>query len=224
MRAERRLATEDEMMGRHDEREIDPKQYQTRFYQSLGRFVSYWHQVDEVRRVNPATVLEIGPGNGFVADYLRRLEYDVVTLDVNQDLIPDVVGSITAMPFDDGSFDVVTACEVIEHLPFDLVKTALAEVRRVTRAHVILSIPDKSPSFRCHISATGIRPLQFFAHAGVPMPKRLLSLDHEWELGLRGFPMRRLKSVIRDAGLCIERTYRVFQNTTCRFFVVTKQT
>jgi SAM-dependent methyltransferase len=50
-----------------------------------------------------------------------------------------VVGDAVALPFGDGTIDLVLALEVLEHLPDP--RTALAEIARVTSGQVILSVP-----------------------------------------------------------------------------------
>lgn len=208
----------------HEEREasIDTEHYRPGSYDGLGRFLSYWHQIDEMRRARPANVLEIGVGNGFVARYLCRDGYDVTTLDVNPNLGADVLGSITAIPCGPDTFDMVTACEVIEHPPFSEVPGALREMARVTRSVVLLSVPDRTPALRLHVSVSGLRPLQAFIPFGIAAPARLLGRDHEWELGLPGYPLRRLVRTMRESGLRLQRSFRIFLNPTQRVFVLSR--
>ena len=53
------------------------------------------------------------------------------SVDVAEDLQPEVVGSVTKLPFPDKSFDVVVAFEVLEHLPFEKFEVAVSEISRV---------------------------------------------------------------------------------------------
>jgi 2-polyprenyl-3-methyl-5-hydroxy-6-metoxy-1,4-benzoquinol methylase len=102
--------------------------HRSRAYNTKERFCSFWHQLDETLSFEPDTVLEIGPGDGLVTNQLRRAGLEVTTLDLDPALNPDVVGSASELPFADRSFDVVVCCEVLEHLPFDESRQAMAQI------------------------------------------------------------------------------------------------
>ena len=87
--------------------QVSPDHYIDQLYDSKERFISYWHQINEVISLNPKEVLEIGIGNGFVSRYLREKKLNVTTIDIAPDLRPDVAGSIFKMPFIDKCFDVI---------------------------------------------------------------------------------------------------------------------
>ena len=82
-------------------------------YDYLSRWVSYWHQIDEVLKMDPKNVLEIGIGNKTVTDYLKKQGVAVTTLDINPKLKPDIVGSVLKIPVADGFFDVILCAEVL---------------------------------------------------------------------------------------------------------------
>jgi 2-polyprenyl-3-methyl-5-hydroxy-6-metoxy-1,4-benzoquinol methylase len=115
------------------------------------------------RRGGPpeSRALEVGCGEGVIADKLQRRFGEVVALDLpDAGLRADWRGydgprflhaSAHELPFDDDQFDVVVAAEVLEHLP-DPVK-GLAEMARVGRRHLVLSVP-REPIFRsCNLVA-----------------------------------------------------------------------
>ncbi len=125
--------------------QVPGEQYWSRAYNTKERFCSFWHQLDEVLELSPASVLEVGPGSGLVSDWLRRAGVETTTIDIDPALGADVMGSVTQMPFEAGSFDVVLCSEVLEHLPWEDAERALRELRRVARSGVVLSVPDDTP-------------------------------------------------------------------------------
>lgn len=66
-------------------------------------------------------------------------------MDLEAELCPNVVGSITNLPFVDSAFDVAVAFEVLEHLPFEELGRCLSELRRVSKRRVIVSVPHFGP-------------------------------------------------------------------------------
>jgi SAM-dependent methyltransferase len=125
--------------------QVDPSHY-FRGYDSLARFASYWHQIEETCALG-GDLLEIGVGNGTVSAVLRAKGLTLTTVDLDSALRPDVVADIRALPFDDGSFDTVLAAEVLEHIPWDETPDAVAEIARVARRGVVISVPDSRIAF-----------------------------------------------------------------------------
>jgi SAM-dependent methyltransferase len=81
--------------------------------------------------------LDVATGGGHVARRLREAGFDVVSSDPAPGMEPDVVARAEALPFDDGSFDVV-ACRVAAH-HFEDVQRAVAELARVTSSLVLVA-------------------------------------------------------------------------------------
>lgn len=86
--------------------QVKPKHYFRLSYDSKERFISYWYQINEIIKLDPKRVLEIGIGNGFVSKYLKEKRVNVSTLDIDEKLNPDIVGSVLDVPFPDNSFEV----------------------------------------------------------------------------------------------------------------------
>lgn len=119
-------------------------------YNGLERFISYFYQIDLVTsHVDSPTsrILEIGVGSGLVSDHLKKIGLSVTTCDFDEALKPDVVADVRKLPFGDSSFEVVTAFEVLEHIPFENVPKTLTELKRVSSKTVILSLPYRSTYF-----------------------------------------------------------------------------
>lgn len=113
--------------------------------------------IREARILRPKTILEAGCGEGFILDRLYKAGVGEkrIGIDFSDDAIElakkerphlDVrKGDIYNIPFKDNSFDLVICCEVLEHL--EQPEKALAELERVTKNYVILSVPNE-PVFK----------------------------------------------------------------------------
>jgi SAM-dependent methyltransferase len=124
---------------------VDPSVYWTPEYNTKERTCSYWHQVDEILRLEASTVLEVGPGPGIVTGWLRMAGVEVTTLDTQPEIGADVVGSVSEIPLEDGSYDAVLCSQVLEHMPIEVAAKALSEMRRVARKAAVISLPDTRP-------------------------------------------------------------------------------
>ncbi len=123
----------------------------------LSRFLE---RVDEeAARLDPTSVLDVGCGEGVVTERLaRRLAPTHVSgVDADDARLGEEwraressnlsfqSGSAYDLPFDDGSFDLVCAIEVLEHL--ERPRDALAEMSRVAGRALLLSVPNE-PGWR----------------------------------------------------------------------------
>jgi ubiquinone/menaquinone biosynthesis C-methylase UbiE len=80
--------------------------------------------------------LDVATGGGHVARRLREEGCTVVTVDPAPGMRPDVVSRAEDLPFEDGSFDVVT-CRIAPH-HFDDIRKAVAEMARVSQHLVVI--------------------------------------------------------------------------------------
>ena len=99
-------------------------------------------------------ILDAGCGEGFMSRFLYErldgkaditgLEYTAEAIEIAKKMNSDIEyvrGDITAMPFDNGSFDIVICTEVLEHL--EKPAAALSELLRVTSDTLFLSVPHE---------------------------------------------------------------------------------
>ncbi len=204
--------------------QVGPDHYFDKTYDTKERFVSYWHQINEIVKLNPKRVLEIGIGNKFVSKYLRERKINIVTLDIDGRLGPDVVGSVLNIPFSNKSFDVVACYELLEHLPYKEFRSALSEIFRVSVSYAILSLPDASKVYRVYIEIPKVGT--FKKMISLPqLRKRVHKFDgqHYWEIGKAGYPLSKIINDIKKVGFKVKKTYRVFEHPYHRFFVLKKR-
>jgi SAM-dependent methyltransferase len=106
-----------------------------------GRWPYLRHAARIIAELDPASVLEVGPGpHPFVPGSVR--------LDVNERMSPEILhdASDAPWPVESGAFDLVLALQVFEHLgprTGEAQRRAFDEARRVAgpRGHVLLSFP-----------------------------------------------------------------------------------
>jgi SAM-dependent methyltransferase len=202
--------------------QVEASQYLSSDYLNPPRLASIGYQLRYVDKHFPAArVLEIGVGAGLTADLMRRIGCKVTTLDVDANLNPDLVSSVTEIPAEDGAFDAFTCCQVLEHLKWEDSCVALRELRRVTTKGGVLSIPTVRPRL-------GLRVFPYKRnHRTLMLPgfwPRSRSLhvpnEHYWELGL-GVSMRKFDAAVRDVGFRIVDQRQPIENPFHHFFVVT---
>ena len=85
-------------------------------------------------------VLDVATGGGHVARRLRAEGAEVVTLDPAPGMQPDVVAAAEALPFEDGSFDVVVSRLAAHH--FTSIGDAVGEMARVSNRLVVIDDHD----------------------------------------------------------------------------------
>lgn len=93
------------------------------------------------------TILEIGAGDGLLINTLRNEGYDPVALDISRSALEYIKGDKLvqsngdSLPFLSNTFDLVLACEVLEHLPVSIYQNVLHEIERVAKEHIIVTVP-----------------------------------------------------------------------------------
>ncbi len=100
-----------------------------------------------------APVLDFGCGAGALVSALRARGVDARGVELDEPikrehLMPGLAPVVTfydgrlPAPFADGAFGAVTCCEVLEHMPD--YEAAVAEMRRLTRDRLLVTVPDMS--------------------------------------------------------------------------------
>jgi len=204
--------------------QVKPNHYFVNSYDSKGRFISYWYQINEIIKLNPKKVLEIGIGNGFVSKYLKERRVNILTLDIDKRLNPDIVGSVLDVPFPDNSFEVVACYELLEHLQYKNFYKALSEIFRVSKSYAILSLPDASRVYRMYLQIPKIGTFKrLILLPRLKNPIHKFNGEHYWEIGKAGYPLSKITKDIEKVRFNIKKTYRIFENPYHRFFILKKE-
>lgn len=199
--------------------QVDKSHYNFDKYAFEGRFVSYYWQLKEVLALNPRSVLEVGVGDRVFGNFIKNnTAITYTSVDVADDLHPDVVGSVLELPFADKSFDAVCAFEVLEHLPFEDFDKALAELSRVARTHVVISLPHFGPMLAFSLKIPFVPQIRIAWK--IPFPrKHVFNGQHYWEIGKRGYPISLIRKMLSTHGEMVC-DFVPFGNPYHHFFVL----
>jgi ubiquinone/menaquinone biosynthesis C-methylase UbiE len=125
------------------------------FYEDPERWGKSYHRINLDRAIltaqavpgNAKNILEVGSGDGLILNALREAGYDPVAFDISHNALKHIQGSklvqgtASQLPFSSNSFDLVLACEVLEHIPNHIYKSVLEEIIRVTKKHILITVP-----------------------------------------------------------------------------------
>jgi predicted SAM-dependent methyltransferase len=171
---------------------------------SFARLASYRMQLLYAARSELANALLIGKGDGLVVSLLRQAGIEVKVVDIDPQLAPDIVASVEKLPVSDKSYDVCICCQVLEHLPFEKFTSTLAEIRRVTRKRLVLSVPDVRRFFSLKLQLPLLK-IDWSGSLPQLVPKRMPASrfevhGHHWEIGFSGYRIARVRRAITAAG------------------------
>jgi SAM-dependent methyltransferase len=161
--------------------------------------------VDELR---PTALLDLGCGSGYLLDQLSlRVDAQLTGVDVYDEQPGSRwnyrAADLTAgVPFADGSFDVVVAGEIIEHVPDP--DALLREIRRVLRpgGHVVLSTPNVVSWANRVLVPLGVQPLFTETSSEMHLGRRLrvLGQGNQVQGHLKIFTHRSLAEILERTG------------------------
>lgn len=209
--------------------QVKSEYYAQERYGSLPRFISYYHQIDALRKYRGKKVLFVGVGDGLVPHYLRTISgVAVTTLDFDPELKPDVVADIRSIPVVDATYDAVAVFEVLEHLPFTEFETVLLELARVSKGDVIVSLPYRHTGIDIAFKFPYVRTLfsrdylRFLFTWPISFPGIAITKQHYWEIDNKLTTFARVRESLKKT-FSIEREYASFMDAYRHFFILKKK-
>jgi SAM-dependent methyltransferase len=146
--------------GVFEQAPIEPARYDQQYFASDWREGSYRYDLETRREIearnpalikevfDPATVLDIGCGPGFLMYFLHELgvaadgiDFSPASRDLAPELVRDriVVGSVTEPRVPEASYDLVICREVLEHLTVLQIRRAVQQICRASSRYVYVT-------------------------------------------------------------------------------------
>jgi hypothetical protein len=197
-------------------------------YISKDRLISYYNQARLIRGLGRQVnnILEIGIFNSLFTEMLKRGGYNVTTADVDADLKPDLILDLRSnflLPKE--KFDAIAFFQVLEHIPYEDAEKALQKLADATKKFLVISVLYRSRFLSIQFKfSLSLRPQYFFVRIPLFWSQKPLTDEHYWEMGLKGYPKKRLVNSIEKAGLSIKREFIDPLNPYHYFFVLEKST
>ncbi|MEH2254069.1 class I SAM-dependent methyltransferase [Nostoc sp.] len=180
-------------------------------YLSKNRLISYHHQLRLIFSLGNQVknVLEIGIFNSLLTDLLKNNGYNVTTADVDPNLKPEIILDLTtdfSLPKD--KFDAIVLFQVLEHLPYPESEQALKKLGIATKKFLVISIPYCTQYLALEIKTSFSGRSR---HLLLNLPKfwstKPCCDEHYWEMGLKGYPKKRILNSVAKAGLTVKQEF-----------------
>jgi ubiquinone/menaquinone biosynthesis C-methylase UbiE len=143
-------------------------------------------------------------------------------MDIDADLNPSLVGSVTHIPQADASHDLVCAFQVLEHIQFEDFETGLEEMKRVSKKYVFISLPHNVPSIDFQLKVPLLKRFSF----ALKIPygqKHVFKGQHYWEVGKRGYSAKKIFSILAQHFDVLDE-YVPLENQYHHFYILQKKT
>ncbi|MGK7927407.1 MAG: class I SAM-dependent methyltransferase [Spirulina sp.] len=197
-------------------------------YLHKRRIVSYYNQVRIIKSLGKhvKNILEIGIDRSLMSTILERDGYRVTTADIDPDLEPDILLDLSSdFEIPQNTFDVIVLFQVLEHLPYEYFEKNLKKLSDATRQYLVISLPYRSIFLAMQLQSTFLKRNR---HLLWQIPEfwksETLTEQHYWEIGLRGYPKRRIINSFKTVGLNIKYQYQDSFYPYHYFFVLEKST
>lgn len=187
--------------------------------------ISFYNQVRIVKALGKKvkSILEVGVLNSTFSDLLTGSGYEVTTADFQPELKPDIVLDLRndfEIPKD--KFDAIVLFQVLEHIPYEDFEKALGRLAEFTKKYVVISLPYYTEYFVMQVNLRQDRPRSLLLRIPRFWDSKPSCIYHCWEMGIKGYPKKRIVKSIAKANLKIKREFQDALNPYHYFFVLEK--
>jgi 2-polyprenyl-3-methyl-5-hydroxy-6-metoxy-1,4-benzoquinol methylase len=176
--------------------------------ENLDHWCSYWYQLKLMEGVvkKGNKVIEVGVGSGFLANYLRNKDIEVLTLDIDKGKKADVyIDIVDFQP--QNEFDFFCAFEVFEHLEFTEIDTVLDNVVGHLRKGIFFSVPSFN-KIGLYLELRIKYLVNFKKDFAISLPpKKISTKAHQWELGYKEYNEKRLSQKFIKRGMKLKKRF-----------------
>lgn len=173
-----------QIRGKEREMNLNKSVYYSDGYFRLEQLCSFAHQINDIHKLSPKNIIEIGIGNGFTSTFLKRAGFDIVTVDINPDLGPDLCVPINELQLylSGRLFDLVVCCEVLEHMPFDEFEENIRIFSSIgSRLYMTLPNYKRAIGFGGFLRLPKFSPFKINQYIEISWKKKL-DKEHFWEV------------------------------------------
>ncbi len=216
-------------MSHENKLQVKEGHYKKWKYTTFSRFISFFYQIDSIAKLEGVhSILEIGPGSKLVADELKKMGYSVTTCDFDASVTPDVVADVRTLPFKEGEFDCVMACQVLEHIPFADFEKIMDDFAKITKKYVIISLPNRSTTFELVLRIPFINTLfkRNFFDWSIQFPVKFVGFEesgqHYWEIDFWTTSRKKVRTVF-ERHFTVLKEFQPPMNKYHRFYVLERK-
>ncbi len=197
-------------------------------YLTKLRLISYYNQKRIIQSLGKSVhkILEIGIFNSLFSEILLREGYEVVRADFDPNLKPDIILDLKSdFQIEPNTFDAIVLFQVLEHIPYEYFERAVQKIAQATKKFVVISLPYNTAYFtlQFHFSFNQ-RPRSLLLQIPQFWSNQPYTPDeHCWEIGLKGYPKKRIVASLENAGLKLKREYQDPLYPYHYFFVLEKK-
>jgi len=212
---------------------IPSEYYEFENYVSKHRMMTFYHQISSILSLHPSEVLEIGVGPKVVSGTLREVGIKYATVDINEDLSPDFVGSIVKLAdvLVGQQYDTILCARVLHHLAFSEFEQAIKQLALSSRRYVVLTLPVDD--FRLY---AGLRVTSRNSKIlSIPLPKFVKRMvlrvfnpgesryQKLWKIGSHAATSRKKIDAILTKYFEIEEDFTVPEDQSHQFYILRKK-